>query len=417
MPVLLNEDYDYELPKMFKVRQIFNDDKLENIEETLNLELAKTEIKDMIRPGMKIAVAVGSRGINHINEIVKIVIDYLLERGAEPFIVSAMGSHGGGTTKGQREVLSSYGITEEAMGVPVITDVTSVEIGRLKDGQPVYFDKVALDADFIVPINRIKLHTDFSGELQSGLCKMLVIGLGNQKGCSMMHEVAPENFAKKLEEAARLILEKANVGFGVGIMENAYEDTCLIEAIAASRFIEREKELVKRCSELMSFIRIKKADMIIVDQIGKDISGAGYDPNILGRSTMLTRFVLPIPDFQRMILCGVSEKSHGNAIGMGFFDIILKKVLDDLDYEAMYTNAAAVRSIEDVKVPLTAENLEEAVRIAAKTCRGIDLKNLRIIHIKDTLSLGEIEVSEPLLEEVKENEYLVITGVGNSLKK
>ncbi len=415
MPVLLREDYEYPLPKMFRVRQIFDDQMLDDYIASLAKELEKTDISMLIRPQMSVAVAVGSRGINHIREIVKYVIDYLIRCDAKPFIVSAMGSHGGGTRDGQKEVLASYGITEDFMGVPVVTDVESVEIGTLSDGQIVYFDKCALEADMIIPINRIKLHTDFSGELQSGLSKMLVIGLGNQKGCSAMHEVPPEGFAVKLEEAARLILDKASVGFGIGIMENAYDETCHIEAIRGDRLIEREKELVKKCASLMPYINIQKADILIVDEIGKDISGAGFDPNILGRSTMLKKFLLPIPKFQKMILGGITLSSHGNAIGIGFFDIILEKICDEIDYEAMYTNAAAVRSIEDVRIPLKAGSMEEAVRIAAKVCRGIDLHNLRIIRIKNTLSLATIEVSEALASEISDNEKMIIVGDGRQL--
>lgn len=406
MPILLPEEYEYKLPKMYSVRQKFPNEKIENVKKEIEKELNKEQIKNIVKPGMKIAVAVGSRGISNIFVIVKAVIDKLIEYQADPFIISAMGSHGGGTEEGQRQVLAGYGITEDKLGIPVITNVDTVELGRLMDGQPVYFDKVACKADMVIPINRIKLHTDFVGDLQSGLCKMLVIGLGNQKGCSRMHEADPEVFAQKLEQAASLILQKVPVGFGVAIMENAYDQTCHLECILGEELIPREKELVKKCVSLMPFIRIKKADIIVVEEIGKDISGAGYDPNILGRSNMLKKFVLPVPEFQKMILLNITPKSHGNAIGMGFFDVITKNVLEHIDYESVYANAIAVRSLEDAKIPLVTKNEDEAIRVALKTCRDIDYDNLKIIKIKNTLQLGEIKVSESLLDEVRSNPAL-----------
>ena len=193
----------------------------------------------------------GSRGIRNLFPIVQAAVAALQKRGAFPFLVSAMGSHGGGTEAGQREVLSGYGLTEEALGVPVVTAVESRRVGCLHDGTPVYFDKAALSADLIVPINRIKLHTDFSGALQSGLCKMLVIGLGNQVGCSAIHEEPPERFADVLEEAAALILKRAPIGFGIAILENAYDETAAIEAVPAETLIAREKELVGQAMGLM----------------------------------------------------------------------------------------------------------------------------------------------------------------------
>ena len=263
--------------------------------------------------------------------------------------------------------------------------------------------ELASEADLIVPINRIKLHTDFAGPLQSGLCKMLVIGLGNQKGCSLMHETAPDEFASALEEAARLILQKEPVGFGIGIMENACDHTCHIEAIPADRMIGREKELVRDCVRLMPFIRINRADILIVDEIGKEISGAGYDPNVIGRSSLLHKRRLHVPSFQRMVLLGVTEQSHGNAIGLGQFDVITREVFDQMDYESVYANALAVRAPEDARIPVIAGNRDEAVRIALKCCRGIDFANLRILEIRNTLSLGTIYVSPAMLDEVSEN--------------
>ena len=396
MPVLLPEDYKYKLPKMYTVRQNFPDEHLENPEKILKESLDREEIRSLVKPGMKTAVAVGSRGITGISQIVKITVDFLKELGASPFIVSAMGSHGGGTKEGQREVLAGYGITEEAMGVPVVTDTDTVDLGVNEDGNHIWFDRAAYESDLIIPINRVKLHTDFVGELQSGLCKMLVIGLGNQKGCSAAHETDFEKFSVMLEKSAARIIEKAPVGFGVAIMENAFDQTCLLEAIPAVHMIAREKELVKQCVKRMPYIQVKKAEIVIVEEIGKDVSGAGFDPNILGRSTVRSKYLLPIPEFQRMILLDVTDASHGNAIGVGLFDVITEKVFAKMDREATYANALACKCILDARIPMIAKNEEEAVRIAVKSCRNPDIQNLRIIRIKNTLKLDEIQVSEAI---------------------
>ncbi len=401
MPILLPEDYEYKLPKMYTLHQKFSHDHLENPEAVLKESLARGEIRSLVKPGMKVAVAVGSRGITGISQIVKITVEYLKELGASPFIVSAMGSHGGGTKEGQREVLAGYGITEEAMEVPVVTDTDTVDLGARKNGKHVWFDSAAYHADLIVLINRVKLHTDFVGELQSGLCKMLVIGLGNQKGCSAAHETDFEKFSEMLEESASLIIEKAPVGFGIAIMENAFDETCLLEAIPAAKMIAREKELVKQCVSRMPYIQVKKADIVIVEEIGKDVSGAGFDPNILGRSTVRNEYLLPVPQFQRMVLLDVTEASHGNAIGIGLFDVITQKAFEKMDREATYANALACKCILDARIPMVAKDEEKAVRIAVKSCRGLDLENLRIIRIKNTLNLEEIQVSEAIYKEEK----------------
>lgn len=406
MPILLQEDYEYPLPKMYSVRQTFPRKVVSDICGTVKKEMEKKEITEKIKPGMKIAVAVGSRGIKNLFDIVKTTIDSIKTLGGEPFVVSAMGSHGGGTPEGQREVLYGYGITEENLGVPVVTSVDVECLGETKKGIPVYFDKAAYEADLVVAINRIKLHTDFVGPIQSGLCKMLVIGLGNHKGCSTIHEVEPDFFAEAILDAASVILEKANIGFGVAIMENSYDETTYLEAIARERYIEREKELVKDAKDNMPFIRIEEADVVIVDEIGKNVSGAGFDPNILGRSSVLKTYVLHIPKFQRMVLLDLTEESHGNAIGLGAFDAITKNVFEKMDFESTYANSIACKCTEDVKIPLIAKDMDEAVRVALKACRNVDREHARIIRIKNTLELEHIQVSGALLQEVEDNPFL-----------
>ena len=256
---------------------------------------------------MRVALAVGSRGIRNLSRIVKCVVDQLLALEAEPFIVAAMGSHGGGTLEGQLEILHTYGITQEAMGIPVVANNDVELLGSTSRGIQVYFDKLCLEqADLVIPINRVKLHTDFVDTIQSGMCKMLVIGLGHHKGCTAIHKADFSYFGDTLREATRLILSRAKVGFGVAIMENAYDQTLLVEAVPAGKMLEREAELVMLSRKNMPILMIPDIDVLVVEQIGKDISGNGYDPNILGKSFLLKEFVLPVPKIDRMVVLDLS---------------------------------------------------------------------------------------------------------------
>lgn len=408
LPILLKKDMDLKLPKMYKVKQTFKDKRLEDVRDKVREEIHKDIIKNKIYPKQKVAVAVGSRGIKNLFLIVKTAIDELKELGARPYIVSAMGSHGNGTEEGQREVLKSYGITEENLGVEILTTVDVVKLGETSKGFSVYFDREAYNADLVILINRVKLHTDFVGDLQSGLCKMLVIGLGNHIGCSSIHEEDPDVFANILEEAANIIISNANIGFGMAILENAYDETLMIEAIPKENMVTREKELVKLSRNNMPTLMIPDIDILVVEEIGKNISGAGYDPNILGKSSVLKEFVLEVPRIKRMILLDVTDESHGNGIGIGMFDIITRNVYEKLDLESMYANAIACKCIEDVKIPLITDSEDEAIKVAAKVVRKIDKKNLKIVKIKNTLSLEYIYVSEALLDVVKGNSKLSI---------
>ena len=411
MPLLLEEDLKRPLPKMYRVRQSFNKEHLEDIEGTVAREFAKAEIRAQVKPGMRVALAVGSRGIRNLSRIVKCVVDQLLMLGAEPFIVAAMGSHGGGTLEGQLEILHTYGITQEAMGIPVIANNDVELLDSTSRGIQVYFDKLCLEqADLVIPINRVKLHTDFVDTIQSGMCKMLVIGLGHHKGCTAIHKADFSYFGDTLREATRLILSRAKVGFGVAIMENAYDQTLLVEAVPAGKMLEREAELVMLSRKNMPILMIPDIDVLVVEQIGKDISGNGYDPNILGKSFLLKEFVLPVPKIGRMVVLDVSPASHGSAVGIGIFDVTTRKLFDQLNMEAMYANDIALGCLDDCKIPLVAADEEEAIRVAVKVLRDNDPEKLKIVRIRDTLHMEEIQVSEDLLDVVKADPRLELLG-------
>ena len=411
MPLLLEEDLKRPLPKMYRVRQSFNKEHLEDIEGTVAREFAKAEIRAQVKPGMRVALAVGSRGIRNLSRIVKCVVDQLLALEAEPFIVAAMGSHGGGTLEGQLEILHTYGITQEAMGIPVIANNDVELLGSTSRGIQVYFDKLCLEqADLVIPINRVKLHTDFVDTIQSGMCKMLVIGLGHHKGCTAIHKADFSYFGDTLREATRLILSRAKVGFGVAIMENAYDQTLLVEAVPAEKMLEREAELVMLSRKNMPILMIPDIDVLVVEQIGKDISGNGYDPNILGKSFLLKEFVLPVPKIDRMVVLDVSPASHGSAVGIGIFDVTTRKLFDQLNMEAMYANDIALGCLDDCKIPLVAADEEEAIRVAVKVLQDNDPEKLKIVRIRDTLHMEEIQVSEDLLDVVKADPRLELLG-------
>jgi len=410
MPILLPEDYSYQLPKMHKVRQELPSERLSDIAGAIRAEMSKPEILAKIKPGAKIAVGVGSRGLRNLPIIVKTVIDCILDAGGKPFVISAMGSHGGGLATGQREVLASYGITEQTMEVPIVTEVDVTHLGKTKSqNTDIWFDTVALECDLIVPINRVKLHTHFAGNVQSGLCKMLTIGLGNHVGCSAYHRSDFSQFSTTMTEALQVILEKANVGFGLAVVENAYDETYLVEAIPSEKLVERESALLKIANENYPRIMIPDIDVLIVHEIGKDKAGTGIDPHVVGKSFNINKFPLPVPNISLMVLLDSTEKTHGNLSGIGNFNVITRHVFEKMNFETTYANCIAGRSFDEAKIPIIAADEEEAIRIAIKGLSAkVDRDNLRIVKIKNSLELDEIEVSDALLPYVTEHTKLTL---------
>ncbi|MDF2519932.1 MAG: hypothetical protein K0R84_560 [Clostridia bacterium] len=406
MPILTESALKLALPKMIKVRQKFDMHEIIDIEESVRKQLYKEEIKAIIEPGKKIALAVGSRGICNIARIVKTAVMCLQEMGAEPFIVPAMGSHGGATAEGQREVLNSFGINEETMGVPIRSSMEVVKIGETNEGIPVFMDKLAYQSDMVVLIARVKPHTDFKGKVESGLCKMMAIGLGKHEGCSRLHQEGFENFHTVIPEVAEVFLKNVPIGFGLAIVENAYDRTALIEAVLSKHIIEEDARLLLLAKKNMPRIMLPTVDVLIVEQIGKDITGAGMDPNIVGRTTKGKLPGFSGPDIQRIVVLGLSEGTHGNACGIGLADFTVKNVLDEIDHTATYANVIASGNPEAGRIPVAMESEREAVIAAVKCCTRIDENNPKIVRIKDTLHLGEIYVSENLLPIILENDNL-----------
>lgn len=395
---------------MIRVRQTFNSRQITDVRGAVLAQLERPEIRGRVRPGDRVAVGCGSRGIHRIDEIVKAVVDGLLDLGANPFLVPAMGSHGGATPQGQRQILASYGITEETMGVPMDASMDTVPLGTTPTGIPLYFSRSAYEADWVLPINRVKLHTDFSGPIESGLVKMMTIGFGKERGCNALHLQGTTNFARIIPEAGRGVLSQVDMRFGIAIVENAYDRTAVIEAIPQENLFDREPELLALSKELFPRIPFEKVDVLVVEEFGKDISGAGMDPNITGRSSVGPVENFRGPDIQRIVVCDLTEASHGNAVAVNVADFITRTFFEKMDLRAVYANGLACCNPQACQIPVIMDSEEEAVAAAVRTCRFIDQENPRIVRLKNTLSLAEFEISPALLEEARALPGLEILG-------
>lgn len=397
-------DLKYEFfPRMVPVKQKFDCIREEDFKGKLAEEFGRENIGGRIREGASIAVLVGSRGIANIREIVKETIDQVKKRGADPFIVPAMASHGGATEKGQRELLASYGITEESMGAEIRSAMLPELVGKTKSGVEVYFDRNALYADGVIPINRIKCHTAFRGKTESGLIKICTIGAGKQKGAESLHGHGADSFPELLPEAYEVIRKRAKLLFGIGIVENAKEETAIIEAIPAEEIYHRETELLRLANQYMAKLMITEFDGLIVGETGKNISGDGMDPNVTGRYAVSG--MTGGPRYQRMALLDVTEESHGNAVGIGLADVIPKSLLKKANFSYMYMNAFTSKMVIPlVKVPMVAETEKEAIGVMLRTCVRVVPGKEKIVYIKNTLELGKIWVSEALAKKLEKDE-------------
>jgi hypothetical protein len=399
---------EIKFPKMVKIKQKLLRYQIGNIRETIIGQFNQSKINEQIAPGMSIAVAVGSRGINHLYEIVETVVNELKKRKAKPFIVPAMGSHGGATSEGQRNILEGYGISEENLKIPVKSSMEVIEIGKSKEGLPIYFDKNAFLADGVVPINRVKVHTDFRGEIESGLLKMLVIGLGKHKGATEIHKLGFENFHWVIPYFGSIVLKKVPIIFGIALIEDAFENIAEIKALIPSEIIDQEKELLKKSKEIMARINIPEIELLIVSEIGKNISGNGLDSNVVGRFRGKQKNDLKAPNIKRIIILDLSEKTHGNAIGIGYADITVKSLVDKIDFPVSYTNSITSGDIYDVKIPLIMNTEKEAIALGVKMSNHDYPFQARVVQIRNTLNLEEIMVSESIFNEIKHKESFEI---------
>ena len=414
--VRIDGGYEIDFPKMIPVLQKFNATRVEDIEGTVTVELSKPKIASKIKPKQKIAIAVGSRGVANTNKVVKAIVAKVKDLGAEPFVIPAMGSHGGATADGQTQVLASYGVTEDYVGAPIVASMDVVQVGNLSNGLPVYCDSHAYHADGIIVLNRVKAHTDFKGPYESGLVKMMVIGLGKHKGATVIHSNGFANFKDVIPEAGKILLEKTPVLFGVALLENSYDQTAMIEAIPNEDIMEREPVLLEESKGYLPRFTFPKIDVLLVDQIGKDISGAGMDPNIVGRPGSGLSGFDGVPEIQKIVALGLTETTHGNAVGIGTADLTTRKVVNEIDFSSTYANSITSTVLGPSKIPMTMNTEKEALVVALKTLTNTKISDAKIVYIKNTLELQQIYVSEALLPEVQDVNRFEILGEAEEIK-
>ena len=414
------------LPKMFRAKQTFPRETIppEKIPQVVEAQIAQPLFSEKIKPGMSIAITAGSRGIANVSIITKAVVDAVKRRGANPFIVPAMGSHGGATAEGQLEVLASYNITPETMGCPIRSSMEVVELGISDTGLPVYMDKNAYESDGVILSCRLKPHNAFRGKVESGPCKMMAVGLGKQKGAERVHSEGMGKIGENILSIAQVMLAKGPILFAIPCIENAYDETCRIEAIDAKDILTREPELLKFAFGNMPSLLVGEGDVLIVDETGKNYSGTGVDPNITG--TFSTDFAHGGVKVQRTCFLDLSEESHGNSLGVGLANAITKRFFDKIDLEMMYPNCITSTVLTSARIPCIVYSDKEAIQLCVRTCNGIDQKNVRIIRIPNSLHIGSIMLSEayyadvlagkyPGLEALSQPEYMEFDAEGTLL--
>jgi uncharacterized protein (DUF362 family) len=401
------------LPRWAPVRQSLVDTRTHDIAATVSEQFDRAEIHDTIKPGQSVALTAGSRGIDRIDEVVRAVADNVKRLGAHPFIVPAMGSHAGAIAENQTALLAHYGITEATMGCPIRSSMDTVNLGTVEGHVPVWFDRNAYEADATIPIGRVKPHTDFRGPVESGLMKMLAIGLGKQKGADFFHHQGMHEFHHLIPAVGRFTLTQVNIPFGVAVIENGYGEVGMIEAVPAARIWDREQELLRIAREWIGKLPGERIDVLIIDRIGKDISGDGADPNVINRDVVGAipmGEAAPRPLIQRVIMRDLTDDTEGNAAGVGMGDIVLRQLVDKMDPLRSYMNMITAKSPQGVRVPLTAENDRQALFVALACCLKTEVETARIARIADTKHVEHLWVSEMLLPEVLASGRVEQTG-------
>jgi hypothetical protein len=397
-------------PQIFRVRQTFDNTCLDDIPGEIRSQLARLDLGRKVRPGESVAVTAGSRGVANIAPITRAIVEHLKGLGANPFVVPAMGSHAGGTAEGQRAFLAGYGITEESVGCPIRSSMETVVVGRAAEGFPIHFDRTAFEADHVFICNRVKPHTAFSGDIESGLMKMLMIGLGNFTGAETYHRAIRDcGFDQIIRSAASQVLARCHILAGLAIVENAYDRTARIEAVPPEMFESREKELLALAKRWMPRLPFQRVDVLLIDRIGKDISGTGLDSNVVGRKgndhkAQPNEF----PKVMRIALRGLTPGSHRNAIGMGIAEFCRSRLLREADLAVTRMNGLVSGHISSVMTPLDYETDREMLEKALGTIGLAEPSKAKLLWIADTLHLDEVECSAAYLEEMRDRDDLEI---------
>jgi hypothetical protein len=404
-------------PSMVRIKQNFNTNSILDIPERVRFEIAKIKPHEIIAPGNSVAITAGSRGIANIATILTEVVSELKKIGAKPFIVPAMGSHGGATDAGQKKIIEHYGITEAAMDAPIKSSMEVVQIGTTSDGVPVLMDKNASQADHIIVVNRVKPHTDFKAEIESGLVKIMAIGLGKQKAADHYHNVFMRlGHYQVLTSVAREIIKQCPIAFGLALVENQKDETEIIQAIPANKIEETERELLIKAKDFLPRIPFDPIDILIVDEMGKDISGTGMDQNVIARTVIPYHQVPTKPKITRIFIRDLSPGSEGNATAIGNADFTTQRLVDKIDRHATYMNAITSSCPEAVRIPPYYDSDREVIEAALKTIGDIEPEKARIVHILNTLKLEEMLISEDMLPEAEQMENVIIKSPVSQLK-
>jgi len=397
------------LPKMYRIRQRLDPPVVADVAAAVRAELGRLHIRSRLKPGGRVAVTGGSRGVANIAAILRATCDGLKDLGAKPFIVPAMGSHGGATAEGQLQVLARYRLTPESMGVPILSSMETVEIGRMSWGLPVLMDRHAYEADHIVLVNRVKPHTNFRCHVESGLMKMLVIGLGKHQGALLAHRAAVDiGLDRMVPEVGRFSLSKLPILFGLGTVENARHQTARVQAMLPEELEQVEAQMLQEAWRLLGRIPFDFLHLLIVDEMGKEISGTGMDPNVLGRMYLFPNEEPKSPRYIRILVRDLTAQTAGNAVGMGLADFGTRRLVNKVNFHYTYTNSLTGLSPMRGKMPIIFETDREAFEGALKTIGLTEPPAAKIARIRNTLALEYLQASEALLPEIRERSDLEI---------
>jgi len=387
-------------PRIFRLRQKFARPRVADVAGEVHAQLARLELHRRVQPAQSVAITAGSRGIANIAVILRAAVEYFRSLRAEPLIVPAMGSHGGGTAEGQLQVLESYGITEASVGCPIRSSMETDVVGQAAEGFSLHIDRTACAADHVLVCGRVKPHTAFAGDVQSGLLKMLLIGLGKQTGANIYHRAIEDySFDQIVRSAGREVLRNCRVVAGLAIVENAYDETALIEAIEPSQFEAREVQLLGLARQWMAKLPFDAVDVLVIDRMGKNISGAGFDPNIVGRKFNDHKAVAAeTPKVKRICLRSLTPESHGNAIGLGVAEFCRTQLLRDMDPRITRLNSLTSGHIAAGMTPLDFPTDREMLQAALGTVGLVEPRSARLLWIADTLDLAEVECSTAYLD-------------------
>jgi Lactate racemase N-terminal domain len=388
-----------QLPPMVRLRQQFERPRVENIPSAVRGTLEKLNLARTIKPGQTVALTAGSRGIANIPIVLRAAVQHLKDLGAKPFLVPAMGSHGGATPEGQRQVIESYGITEAFVGAPIKSSMEVISLGDSDAGYPVVLDKHASEADHIAVVARVKPHTGFHGPIESGLCKMMMIGLGKHRGALNCHRILlDEPYDKVVRSIARTMFAKGRIAFGLAVVENAYDETALVEAVLPADFMTREEALLVKARQWLPRLPYHEADLLIVDEIGKEISGSGMDTNVVGRKRAFrTKPPENQPTMRFIFVRGLSAHTHGNATGIGLADFTTTRLTKAMNYKATVINCLTSGYPDGANLPVHLDTDRDVVEAALKIIGNRPSEEARVMHIRNTLKLEDVEVSEPCL--------------------